>query len=1079
MIIFHAAFLANRLNFWGEQPGPTDFPIAPISTRKTKGPETAPLLPFDPGPSGLLTALVEGGLRPASPKKKSESKIIWLPTLEGKPIPSGPLIAELPDREVWVKRSVIQPWSVTVLPLSMEEAVDFLGLCLDRSTLGPGLIIGKDLAFWGQAMRLAGALVARQQFLPSLAEEEVIKNIDSKPLSFNLKKRGRPTHLSSLPTPHAFQYKAFWKPILSGPDQDRLNKLAKSMPQIGRALTAEPLAPPEMASLTVLSRFIEATVDYLVRSANIDKPKGSRIPVKRAATKGDSLHDQWIRALQDPEGKMEGSASDFQGLAQQIRDWQYPVSLATNTPYRLSFRLEEPEEGLGKTSARKPKTGDWYVRYLLQGVEDPSLFSPVQELWAKGAAGIPNLKRSGFNPQEYLLGSLGQASKIYPVIEAGLKTQSPGGVSLNAHEAYAFLHDMAWVLEQAGFGIIVPSWWTGQGTRRRISIRAQVKTPKMKGKSGFSLDQVLEFNWELAIGGEKLSLEELETLARMKAPLVKYRGQWVQMGPEEIQTALEFWRKKETGQASVREIIQLALGARKAFGNLPFEGLQASGWVAELIKHLEGHTPYSELAPSRRFQGRLRPYQTKGFSWLAFLGQWGLGACLADDMGLGKTVQALALIQQNWQQNGKKPVLLICPMSVVNNWEKEAARFTPDLPVLIHHGITRTKGEAFRKSARQQALVISSYALLHRDFEILKKVSWGGVVLDEAQNIKNPETKQARAARAIPADYRIALTGTPVENHVGDLWSIMEFLNPGFLGNPSEFRRNFFIPIQAEQNQEAIARLKRLTSPFILRRLKTDQTIIRDLPKKMEMKVFCSLTKEQAGLYTAVVKESLEAIEGSVGISRKGAVLATLIKLKQVCNHPAQFLKDRSPIPGRSGKLARLTEMIEEIMAIGEATLIFTQFTEMGVILKKHMEEIFGQEVLFLHGGVPKKQRDRLIERFQGNGNRPGLFVLSLKAGGTGLNLTRANHVFHFDRWWNPAVENQATDRVFRIGQTRNVQVHKFLCAGTLEEKIDRLIDAKQGLAGQVIGSGEAWLTELSTKDLRELFALRKEAIGE
>ncbi|MGC1401539.1 MAG: DEAD/DEAH box helicase [Thermodesulfobacteriota bacterium] len=1055
MIILHAAFLADHLCLWGEQPVPTDLPIAPKSTRKTKGPETPPPLLFDPGPFGLMSELALAGLRPASPKGKTESKIIWQPTLDGKPIASSSLIAELPDQEEQVKKSVIQSWTITVLPLPMERSVEFLGLCVDKPTLGPGLIIGKDLAFWSRALRFAGALVTRQQFLPALAEKVDFKNI---------------------------RYQALWKPILSGPDQDRLNKLAKAMPQIGRALTEKALAPPGMASLIVLSRFIHKTVDYLVRSAAGDKTERPR-PSLKPKDNGDSLHDQWIRALQDSDGKMEGTPADFQELAQQIQDWQYPVSLFTNTPYRLSFRLEEPEEGFEKTTAKKPKpqskTDDWYLRYLLQGVEDPSLFFPVQDIWGKGTSRIPILKRSGFNPQEYLLGSLGQASKVFPAIEAGLKTQSPGGVQLNAHEAYAFLHDRAWVLEQAGFGIIVPAWWTGQGTKRQISIRAKVKAPKMKGRSGFFLDQILEFNWELALGGEKLFFEELQTLARLKAPLVKYRGQWVQMGPEEIQAALEFWRKKETGQTTAREIIQLALGARKAFGDLPFEGIQAQGWVAELIKQLEGHIPFVELSPSRRFQGRLRPYQTKGFSWLAFLGQWGLGACLADDMGLGKTIQALALIQQNWQQGGKKPVLLICPMSVVNNWEKEAARFTPELPVLIHHGITRTKGEAFKKSVQKQALVISSYALLHRDFEIFKKVSWAGVILDEAQNIKNPETKQAKAARAISADYRIALTGTPVENHVGDLWSIMEFLNPGFLGSPTEFRRNFFIPIQAEQNQEAMERLKRLTSPFILRRLKTDKAIIRDLPKKMEMKVFCPLTKEQAGLYSAVVKDSLEAIEASEGIGRKGAVLATLIKLKQVCNHPAQFLKDHSPIPGRSGKLARLTEMIEEIMAIQESALVFTQFTEMGAILKKHLEEIFGQEVLFLHGAVPKKQRDRMVERFQGNGNGPRLFILSLKAGGTGLNLIRANHVFHFDRWWNPAVENQATDRVFRIGQTKNVQVHKFLCAGTLEEKIDHMIDAKQEMAGRVIGSGEAWLTELSTKDLRELFALRKEAIGE
>ena len=448
-------------------------------------------------------------------------------------------------------------------------------------------------------------------------------------------------------------------------------------------------------------------------------------------------------------------------------------------------------------------------------------------------------------------------------------------------------------------------------------------------------------------------------------------------------------------------------------------------------------------------------------------------------MGLGKTVQALALIQRDWEENEKRPVLLICPTSVVGNWRKEAARFTPELPVMVHHGLTRTKSAAFQESAQRQALVISSYALLHRDFETLKAVAWAGVILDEAQNIKNSETKQAKTARSLPAEYRIALTGTPVENNIGDLWSIMEFLNSGFLGTQAQFKRSFFVPIQMTRDPEAVGRLKRLTGPFILRRLKTDKSIIADLPEKMEMKVFCTLTKEQASLYEAVVKETLPELDETTGIQRRGMILAALSKLKQVCNHPAQFLGDNSSLPGRSGKLARISEMLEEIIAVGDRTLVFTQFAEMGELLRRHLQETFGREVLFLHGGTPKQQRDRMVERFQNEESGPAIFLLSLKAGGTGLNLTRANHVFHFDRWWNPAVENQATDRAFRIGQTKNVQVHKFLCVGTLEEKIDEMIESKKEVAEKVVGTGEGWLTELSTTELKELFTLRQEAISE
>jgi len=383
------------------------------------------------------------------------------------------------------------------------------------------------------------------------------------------------------------------------------------------------------------------------------------------------------------------------------------------------------------------------------------------------------------------------------------------------------------------------------------------------------------------------------------------------------------------------------------------------------------------------------------------------------------------------------------------------------------------------EQAGRHDVVISSYALLHRDQEQLGEVQWGDVILDEAQNIKNPATKQAQAARKLQAQWRAALTGTPVENRLAELWSISQFINPGYLGSQKEFQQRFALPIERAGDATATSRLKSLVGPFILRRVKTDPTVISDLPEKNEIKVYCNLTKEQATLYEAVVKDSLLRIQEAEGIDRRGIILATLTKLKQVCNHPAQFLGDGSALPGRSGKLARLSEMLDEARAVGERALVFTQFVEMGEMLKRHLQEMLADEVMFLHGGTPAKARDRMVQRFQEEPNGPLVFILSIKAGGTGLNLMRANHVFHYDRWWNPAVENQATDRAFRIGQTRNVQVYKYLCAGTFEEQIDDLLERKKALADSIVGTSEAWITELSTEALRDLLALRREAVGD
>lgn len=1033
MIIIHAGFLDYQLWLWGEAPAEIA-PEAPVRRGRKPAAKSKPKnqnrLPFDAGDERLLAALNEVFSDLKMSGSDVETATVWLPAVDGQPVASSPLIAEPPSS---TSKAGIAPWSVAAIPLSTAEAVDLLCRCVDRETLAAGVVVGNDLAFWAAAMRLGGAMVAREQFLPAI---EAVEDF----------------------------YRARWEPVFAGADAQRAQRLAKTAPQVCRALTSPDTgAPPDAPALSTLETFIGEVVDYLVRSASTPK-KISSI---------ESAHDQWLGALRSSDGVMDGSAKGMAALIEQAREWRRPIMISAAAPFRLCFRLEEPD-----------KSPDWHVRYLLQASDDPSLLVPVADAWkAKGRAATA-LKRGKFDLREYLLSTLGQAAGLSPRIEQSLKTAAPGGYDLDAIGAHDFLTEKAWMLEQAGYGVMLPAWWTRKGTKLRLSVRANVKSPKLQGGGGLSLDQIVQFDWQVALGGDLLSLEELQALAKLKSPLVQVRGQWVELNADEIQAALDFWKKKASDKATMRDVVQMALGRAKTPGGLAFDGVTADGWIGEFLAKLDGRSSFEELRVPEEFHGELRPYQTRGYSWLGFLKQWGLGACLADDMGLGKTVQALALIEREWHatlfDGSQRPTLLVCPTSVIGNWQKEAARFTPDLPVMIHHGVARAKGSAFRKDAEKHAIVVSSYPLLQRDYVAFEGVNWSGVILDEAQNIKNPETKQARAARALKSDYRVALTGTPVENNVGDLWSIMEFLNPGFLGTQGEFKKTFFIPIQAQRDADASARLKRLTGPFILRRLKTDKTIIADLPEKNEMKVFCNLTKEQASLYAAVAEDAVKTIKDSEGIQRKGVVLATLSKLKQVCNHPAQFLGDNSAIPGRSGKLARLTEMLEEALSTGDRALVFSQFAEMGGIIQKHLQETFGHEVLFLHGATQKKQRDRMVERFQSsNGDGPRVFVLSLKAGGTGLNLTAANHVFHFDRWWNPAVENQATDRAFRIGQKRNVQVHKFICAGTLEDKIDEMIENKKAIASSIVGTGENWLTELSTDQLKDLFALRADAVGE
>lgn len=1044
MIIVHSAMHSGRMFLWGETSDQKNGLKNRESPAEGQRQEEAKRYRYGADMKDLVSVLAQAVPNIGPDKKRFQDLAAWLPTRGGQAFPSSPVIAEPPRAR---GKARLCRWAIISYRIEWGEAVDLLCACSRKKVLLPGVVIGDDLSFWSEALRFAGSLVARQQYLPSIETGEG-------------------------------DFRAVWQPVYLGTDAESLMQLAQGMPPAARSLSdIRSAEPPAIPASDQLKSFIGGTLDHLVRSASREERS---IPRRRQGAAFESVHDAWLSALKSPDNRIPSDKSKLAGLAENVRDWSRPIAVTALSPLRLSFRLEDPLVSETPTRGRaRPQGESWYVRYLLQPTDDLSLLVPVENAWNNGLAKTAGLKMTGPEITEYLLTSLGQASSMCREIAASLKSARPAGYTLDPQGAHDFLTEKALMLRQAGFGVMLPAWWTGKGTKVRLSLRANVKSPKMKAGSGLSLGEIVQFDWEVAIGGQRITLQELESLAKLKAPLVRIRGQWVEISPEQIKAAVDLWSKKASEKATVRDVVQLALGVREAPQGLQVENVKATGWVGSLLKQLEDAAGFADIRPDPDFCGELRPYQRRGLSWMGFLSQWGMGACLADDMGLGKTVQTLALIQHYHNSNGKRPVLLVCPTTVVNNWQKEASRFTPDLPVMIHHGGDRTKGAGFKKEAAKHGMVVSSYGLLHRDKKLFQDIRWSGIILDEAQNIKNPETQQARAARALKADYRIALTGTPVENNVGDLWSIMEFLNPGFLGGQAEFKRKFFVPIQAERDLQAAERLKRITGPFVLRRVKTDKSIIADLPAKMEMKVFCPLTKEQASLYAAVVKETEEDLKSSEGIKRKGLILATLSKLKQVCNHPAHFLGDNSAIPGRSGKLARLTEMLEEVLEIGERALVFSQFTEMGKLLRKYLQEVFGSEVIFLHGGVTKQNRDRMVERFQDGAGGPSIFVLSLKAGGTGLNLTAANHVFHFDRWWNPAVENQATDRAFRIGQTRNVQVHKFVCAGTLEEKIDEMIENKRAIAEKVVGTGEGWITELSNKDLKELWKLRKEALGE
>ncbi len=1028
--VLHGSWSDGVFFLWGETARPAPRPRG-RRPRVRPHPHAAP-------PDILRTALeslAPSGDWATAPTAK---RVILLPSLA-----DGPLLPPwLAPQSETDSEPRLTPWKVTGLALSPVAALDLL-VAAPLSGMGERWW-GNDLRYWGLAARLGLELLAHHKYLPGLVESKG-------------------------------QYRAVWLPVLDDPhDRERLQVLATGLPPVCRAIFGLDDAPsPDQAPTphALLDSFIKRLVDRAVR----DWGRG-RLDRRRKPPQG--VAGAWWSALWDADGQIEAAPAQRRELAHLFESWQEWMAQlqgAAKAPFRLCFRLEPPEVEPESGRATAPS---WVLRYMLQANDDPSLLVPAAQVWSARGSTLRYLNHKFEGAQERMLAGLGLAARIFPPIMGSLRTARPQSCNLTVDEAYAFLREVGPLLKGSGFGVLVPTWW--EKPSARLGVRAKLKADaNIVGKGILNLDSLVQFEWELALGDQPLSRAEFERLAALKMPLVRVRGQWVMLQPDEIEAAIAFWEKKrQQDQMTLREALGMALGATQEAGGLPLHGVQASGWLDELLNRLQSGERLRELPPPRGFVGQLRPYQTRGYSWLAFLRRWGLGACLADDMGLGKTIQAIALLLYRREQaeGDLPPALVLCPTSVVGNWKREIARFGPELRVMVHHGSDRARGKDFVAAALAHDVVISTYGLARRDVDDLRQVSWSDVILDEAQNIKNPHAKQTQAVRSLPAANRVALTGTPVENRLSELWSIMQFLNPGLLGSQTGFRRTFALPIERYQDADAAERLKGLVGPFLLRRLKTDPTIIQDLPDKREIKVYCNLTAEQTTLYQAVVEESLERVAAAdeEGIQRRGVVLSALLRLKQVCNHPAQFLDDGSPLPGRSGKLDRLGEMLEEALSVGDRALVFTQFSQMGHMLQAYLRSLFGVEVLFLHGGTPQKQRDRMVAHFQQGSDAP-IFILSLKAGGTGLNLTAANHVFHFDRWWNPAVENQATDRAFRIGQTRDVQVYKYICAGTLEERIDELIESKKALAESVVGAGEGWLTELSTAELRDIMALRRE----
>jgi non-specific serine/threonine protein kinase len=1122
-LLLHAYWHRDRLLLWAERSSPTSAEPR-LATAEELRAAVGEL-----SPDGLLASVAQ-----------ELSERLWLPADERGPIACSAAAAAHAGHGGGAIATLVGELRLVSVPALAFTAVQAIDLLTSLpADLTPGC--ADSVRYWRALAEFVVDLLARRQFVPHINETDAGFVARWRPV---VQDRGELDWLEQMVAamPAACRARAG-----NGDERGEGD---------GEGAGIDPSR--------LVERFLSATCDALIRRAVSEDPffrqPAERLANAAAAPDTRPPETRWVAALLDaadarvPDGVDEDQTNDENlALAQVVQAWvgQIEPSVAA-AAMRLVFRLEEPpdpeDNGQAPTAAQSEAedaagdeeddvaavTGPWRLRLLLEPESGEGETIDAAELWADGGAAVL-VGRSVKNRQARLLGELARAAEVFPLLQPLVQHPQPAALELQTPDAYAFLRQGASLLREQGFGVQLPAW--AERADHELGLRLQVRplddfrdldddenlsdllmSPRRGGggaagpagaqsaelPSGhFGLDALLQFDWQVAVGNQRLSPDEFRRIAARNTPLVKLRGQWVQIDLEAAKQAASFLEKQKDKSLTLAEALRTAYGATRAETGLPVLGMGGSSWIEQLLEQVPGAKVEAHAQPES-FKGTLRPYQLRGLQWLAFLNRLGIGACLADDMGLGKTIQLISLLLHERESgDGRResgvanpqsdprlptpdsrpptpgPTLLFAPTSVVGNWVRELERFAPELKVLVHHGPDRASGDVFAEKAAAADVVITSYALAHRDREELRRVAWHRLTLDEAQKIKNPSAASTIAIRALTAGRRVAMTGTPIENHLSELWSIMEILNPGLLGPASEFREKFAVPIEKLGDRERSEQLRRLIRPFVLRRLKSDPDIASDLPEKMEAKVFCNLTPEQAAQYERIVGQSLNQIDSATGIRRRGLILSVLTRLKQICDHPSLVLKDDGPIDGRSGKCERLAEMLEELLDEGDAALVFTQFREMGHLLHSMIAKRLGVGVQFLHGGTPAKERDEMIERFQDPANGIKVFVLSLRAGGLGLNLTAANHVFHFDRWWNPAVESQATDRAHRVGQTRKVQVHKFVCIGTMEERIDRLLTEKLALADKIIGSGDEWLTSMSTDQLREYLSLSKEAIGE
>lgn len=788
-------------------------------------------------------------------------------------------------------------------------------------------------------------------------------------------------------------------------------------------------------------------------------------------------------------------------------------------PFRPLLQLLEPDE----------EAHDWRLLLMLQDKQDAGQLIPIGLKDGGSALGSwPEAWDTHIHERAAAwLTGLRAALPADMLVEGGSFLGQP----LSDEQAWRFLTEVSHRLLQTGWQVLLPAWWEA-ARRKQPKLRAKLRAGEggegaQGGRSMFGLDSLISFDWRIAIGETSLTEAEFKELVARGERLVRFRNEWIPLDPALVAQIRQMMdgMNREDG-LSFQDILQLHLleseGERKYSGaparkDDPEKQLQTPERVklavelnehfAKLLGQLVRQKEWPSVPVPDELKATLRTYQQEGFSWLAFMRRYGLGACLADDMGLGKTVQFIAYLLhvKAWAVRPNEvrlPSLLICPTSVLGNWQKELERFAPSLRVVLHYGSRRKTDEAFFREVHDADIVLTSYATAALDQEMLREMKWETIGIDEAQNIKNAETRQSIAVRSLRARHRVALTGTPIENRLSELWSIYDFINPGYLGSLRGFSSRFIQAIEKGQDEQRMADLQMLIKPFMLRRKKKDPAIQLDLPEKNEMKTYIHLTAEQSALYDQTVQELLQRMEQLEGIERKGAILAALTQFKQLCDHPILLTKEPLPelpasarrsgseeiggplidteaVVRRSAKLERLLAMVKELREEGDRCLIFTQYIGMGEMMQRVLQQELQEPVLYLNGSTPKRTRDRMIEQFQSRSlppeAQPNVMILSIKAGGVGLNLTAANHVFHFDRWWNPAVENQATDRAYRMGQTKDVQVYKFISMGTLEERIDEMLESKQQLSDQIISSGEGWITELSTDELKDLFTLRRD----